>query len=128
MMSYIVIGSPFGIVLGYAITMFLIRAKLSWELSFIIQACVFGVFAIITLFLPKIYFSTSIKCLNPPNYLEEKDSEKIKQTPNDANTGRDAHVISLFGMKEESDSKIKNFWRDLCILIRVKVIFIIFKF
>jgi hypothetical protein len=77
-MSFLQIGSPLGVVLGYTLTMLIIRADVKWQFSFIIQAIIFALFTIVNICLPKIFFSKSLKCINPTNfYLEEhKKNEK----------------------------------------------------
>ena len=131
MMALLQIGSPFGVVLGYTITMLIIRSGLKWQLSFIVQASMYIVFTIVFIFLPAIYFSTSLKCINPQNvYLDEEKKNEAKNIPktNDVieieneikNESYD--VISLFQHKPETGNKLKSFFIDLCRLVKIKVL------
>ena len=135
MMALLMVGPPLGVVLGYAMTMLIIRAGISWKLSFQIQAYVFGFFVIFLVFLPSIYFSNHLKCVNPTDYILEHEKEKeiknmnktlkaegkiIKNVLKDKNSD----VISLYQHWDEKDDKIKNFFKNLCILIKEKVNYI----
>jgi MFS family permease len=134
MMSILMVGTPLGIVIGYAMTMFIIRADWRWQISFYIQAGIMALYSIILLLLPNVYFSPSLRCINPPNVFEEqlnKFREQTNKTKNKSKKSEDIpkskkkkvedDTISLFQHKIESGSKIKDFFRDLCILIRIKV-------
>jgi MFS family permease len=134
MMSILLAATPLGIVLGYSITMLITRAEVSWRVSFILQGVLFGVFVVSIIFIPGNYFSTSLKCMNPPDYhlenMKKEDEKKLKKsrgTIKIADKKKDDDVISLFQYKIDKKSKILNFWKDLCTLIRVKVNITYFK-
>ncbi len=136
MMSFLQIGSPFGVVLGYTITTLIIRSGVKWQLSFIIQAVIFAIFSIINIFLPNIYFSKTLKCINSSNvYLDEEKKNKnkeiasVKIIPNTRITEKNKIIdevviqetLSLYQHNIESDHKLKHFWINLCRLVKIKV-------
>lgn len=137
-MSLLMVGTPLGIVLGYAMTMFIIRSDIKWQIALIIQSSLFAIFTVICIFLPNIYFSASLKCVNLPDYFAEnakkEEEKKNKLKTNNFNAAKmnsdkkeieiEDDTISLFQHKKETGSKIKNFFRDLCVMIKVKVIII----
>ena len=82
-MSLLQISSPLGVVLGYAMTTILVRAKIQWTWAFTISAIILAVYGIAIIFFPSIYFSTSLRCVNQHNvYL--KKVVKVKSNNNNA--------------------------------------------
>ena len=116
-MSFLQIGSPFGVVLGYTITMLIIRSGVKWQLSFIIQAVIFAIFSIINIFLPNIYFSKSLKCINSANvYLDEenknknKDDAPVNTIPNPGNGDKNNNIDqSNINKIIEEDINLNNY-------------------
>lgn len=127
-MSILLAATPLGIVMGYSITMLIARAKISWIISFIIQGALFALFIISIVFIPNRYFSNSLKCINPPDYhlenIKKEEEKKLKISGAVLKIEikkKDDDVISLFQYKIDKQSKILNFWKDFCTLMRVKV-------
>jgi len=57
-MTFLQIGVPLGVVLGYILTS-LIKDSLGWIYAFIIQSIISTILMIITLFIPNKYFSAT---------------------------------------------------------------------
>jgi len=127
-MSILLAATPLGIVMGYSMTMLIARAKISWRISFILQGALFAIFIILILFIPNRYFSNSLKCINPPDYhlenIKKEEAKRLKKSgtlPKIEVIKKDDDVISVFQFKIEKQSKILNFWKDFCTLMKVKV-------
>ena len=141
MMAVLQIASPLGVVMGYILTT-TIKQSMKWTVSYVIQSLLFGVFAIVLIFIPLDYFSISLHCSNPPDhdkvgsksvakstekiqtennsdkYSNEKSAREIKSNDKD----KESDVTSVFENIIEDDNKARVFWQSLWVLLKVKVI------
>ena len=69
-----------------------------------------------------------MKCINPPDYhlenIKKEEEKKLKKSGAVSKIEikkKEDDVISLFQYKIDKQSKILNFWKDFCTLMRVKV-------
>jgi MFS family permease len=147
MMSLLQVTSPLGVVLGYTLTFIVVKYGLTWKYSFIIQSIIYAVVVICLLFLPRLYFSNTLNCINPSNPDEEVKKEKkeskrtfqslnvneLESLPNNAegqlevedqkeiNLNNTTDVVSIFQHFNKDDHQAENFWKNLCKLVRIKV-------
>ena len=71
-MSWLQVSGPLGVVLGYALTSILIRNDVHWTNSFVFQSVIYAVLTFIMIFTPKIYYSSTLDCINAPRPEEEE--------------------------------------------------------
>jgi MFS family permease len=137
MMSLLQVTGPLGIVLGYLLTALLIRADISWTISFVIQAIIYGACSIALFFTPNIYYSASIHCMNPNKPEEEKKENDKNQDKDKSSTfnqndkeevedKKQEDIVSLYGHKSKIEfDEAKNFWKNLSRLLKIKVGYLI---
>ncbi len=76
MMSWLQVSGPLGVVLGYALTSILIRNDVHWTNSFVFQSVIYAVLTLIMIFTPKIYYSSTLECINA--HRTEEDEVKAE--------------------------------------------------
>ena len=133
-MAVVQIASPVGVVAGYVLTT-TIKQSHHWTLSYIIQAILFGVTSVSSIFIPINYLSISLNLTNPtdPDKIKEKKGGELNKDISISNISnskldeikeKEEDIISLYDHTKEEDNKAKFFWKTLCILIKVKVNYI----
>jgi len=133
MMSLLEVTSPLGVVVGYVMTSLLIKSDIYWGWSFIIQAILSAVFVVFIFFLPNIYFSHTLRCINPIEPVvaskKKKEKEEFNQILEDLNKRRQEEehdrkatdVVSIFQHGKVEEGEAANFWKALCKLLKVRV-------
>jgi MFS family permease len=129
MMSLLQVTGPLGIVSGYILTSLLLKAEISWNISFVIQAILHAVCAFALLFTSNIYYSSTLHCLNPKQEEEKQVNEKSDKSQElDRISNKSSSIkkqddeISIFGHKSKEDfDEAKNFWKNLCQLVKIRV-------
>jgi hypothetical protein len=133
-MAIFAVTGPLAIVLGFAFTSLIIQNGISWRWSFICQSILYGIFGIVLMFIPNVFFSKYQRIVTENNNdlknnenLKGNEVQELDQDGHKKETKINNDNISLYEEVSVDDSELKNFWKNFCRILKIKVnkIFII---
>ena len=135
-MAIYAVTGPLAIVLGFALTSLIIQSGVSWRWSFIIQSLLYGVFGIVLIFIPNVFFSKYQRIITENNNENKKNEnlngnevEEIDQDGQKKDSKVNNDNVSLYEEVSVDDSKVRNFWKNFFTILKIKVIQILtFRF